>query len=728
MSSTPEQVSPQAESAYQSLLGFLRAGEFGTLAEAAAVFLQQYPDHGGATHLLGFSRLALGDAAASRGPLEAAAVLSPDNSQIWDHLGAACNLLGDHAAAAAAFSRSLEGEPDRAETWVNHGKNLRDMGQIEAARDAYLRALSLREDLFDAHNNLSVVLDTLGQPDQALAAADRALALAPEKAWAHLHRGNALKNLGRISEALQAYDRALTLAPTLSQGWNNLADALFKAGDTGNALVAAERAKSYAPQDPEVLNTLATIYAISGRRADAEAALKQAIELDVNNHAAWLNLGFVLEDLPQRIASLERALAIDPQCDRALSALLFVENYRAERTSGELLTLARRYGEILSARISPYTLWSNKPLPDRLLRVGIVSPDLCEHPVSYFMEGFLLAAQGMGIEWHAYSCVERPDSTTARLKASFTGWRNILHLPDQKVAEQIRADGIDILVDLAGHTAGNRLPVFAYRPSPVQMTWLGYSGTTGVPAIDYLLADRYIFPDGEPPTITEQPWRLPEVFMSFTAPPFDIPCNELPLATRAYPTFGCFNNLFKINDRVLNLWAQVMAAVPDARLLIRAKQLGFDTGRDAFVARLVRAGIDSSRVELSGSLPTREDALREYQRVDIALDPFPYNGTTTSCEALWMGVPVLTMKGDRMIARVGHSINANLGLAEWVANDEADFVERAVRLSCDVELLTRLRKTLRTRGAASPLGNPTWFANQMTTALRAMWRQWCAAQ
>jgi predicted O-linked N-acetylglucosamine transferase (SPINDLY family) len=621
--------------------------------------------------------------------------------------------------------------PGRAETWVNAGRNHEALGAIRRALDCYLKAIDLRPDLPDAHNNLSAVFTSLGRTVEALAAAEQAIALSPGLATAHLHRGNALKDLGRTDDALRAYDTALTLDPMLAAAWNNLSDALVKAGDNARGLAAAERAYGLSPDDPTVLNTVGTLYALNGRGEDAEALLRRVVGLDPDDAIAWLNLADLVADPAERARCLDeyrRASAVDPDFEPALSGLVFKLNYAAATQPVELLEMARRYGRTLAARIRPNTVWTNTRDPERPLRVGFVSPDFKRHPVAYFLEGMLIAGQGKGVDWVAYSCVDRPDEVTERLRPLCTLWRDVANESDDVLFSTIVDDRIDILIDLAGHTDGNRLPVFARKPAPVQATWLGYVGTTGVEAIDYIIGDPWLFPDGAPAQTVETPWRLPECYMSFTAPDFDLQCGIPPLLANGYPTFGSFNNLNKITDEVLALWGRVLAAVPGARLILRAKQLSIEGERDFMRGRLERAGIDPARVELGGYLASREAGMREYGRIDIALDPFPYTGATTTCEALWMGVPVLTLRGERMISRVGESLNRNAGLADWIADDPDDYVARAVRFARDGASLERLRRSLRQRGAATPLGNPAWFANQFVSALRAMWRQWCSAQ
>lgn len=718
----------QAEAAaagYEELKVLLADDRFADLRQAAGAFLQLNPEHGLAHKLLGLACLVLGDGAAARSALERADQLMPGNGEVLDYLGCAWNMLGRHAEAAATFERSRAADPQRAESWVNIGKNRRDMGDVEGAANAYRQAIAMNPRLVSAQNNLAVILCELGRPAEALELLDQALLLVPNAVWVHVHRGNSLKDLKRYSEAVAAYDRALQIAPTLSEGWNNLADVLQLSGDTVQAVAASERALALKPDDPEVLNTLGTLYAIEKRPRDAETMLRRALAIQPDNAIYWLNLGNALTDVDEKIACIRKALQLRPDFEEAQSNLLFNLNYLADLTPDDLLREARLYGELVGRRVVAKTQWDNERSPARELRIGLVSADLCQHPVSYFLEATLMAAQEKSFFWIAYSGTEKEDEVTARMRTRFNAWRDARRMTDEDLIRQIIDDRIDILIDLSGHTTGHRLPVFAAKPAPVQATWLGYVGTTGIAAIDYLIADPHVLPEGEPSHTCEQPWRLPECYMSFTRPPFTLELSEPPLLKNAYPTFGCFNNLAKVNDRVLDLWARVLLAVPDARLLMRAKGLADEAVCQRVRSRFTAAGVDAARLEFGGSLPSREAGMAEYSRVDIALDPFPYTGATTSVEALWMGVPVLTLKGDRFIARVGESFNRNLGLDDWIAADADDYVQRAARLCRDTETLKRLRRSLRERGAASPLGNPVWFANQLESALRGMWRRYC---
>lgn len=715
------------ESEYRQLTALLEADRFAELMAAASDFVLRHPDHGKAFKLLGLAQLVLGDGTAALRALQRANELLPYNGEVLDHLGCAFNMLGRNAEAAQIFEQSLAVDDRRPETWVNIGKNRRDTGDVEGAAAAYRHAIAMNPNLVSAQNNLAVILCELGRPLEALDLLDKTLLLVPNAAWVHVHRGNTLKDLKRFPEAIAAYDRALQIAPALSEGWNNLADVLQLSGDTAQAVAAAERALGLNPDDPEVLNTLGTLYAIEKRPRDAEAMLRRALAIQPDNAIYWLNLGNALTDVDEKVACMRKALQLRPGFEQAQSNLLFNLNYLADLTPDDLLREARLYGEFVARRVVAKTQWSNERSPERELRIGLVSADLCQHPVSYFLEATLMAAKEKSFVWIAYSGTEKEDEVTARIRTRFDEWRDARQMTDEDLIRQITDDRIDILIDLSGHTAGHRLPVFAAKPAPVQATWLGYVGTTGIAAIDYLIADPHVLPEGLPSHTCEEPWRLPECYMSFTRPPFTLELSEPPLLKNGYPTFGCFNNLAKLNDRVLDLWARVLLAIPDARLLMRAKPLADEAVCQRVRSRFTAQGVDPARLEFGTSLPSREAGMAEYGRVDIALDPFPYTGATTSVEALWMGVPVLTLKGDRFIARVGESFNRNLGLDDWIAQDADDYVQRAARLCRDTETLKRLRRSLRERGAASPLGNPVWFANQLESALRGMWRRYCKA-
>ena len=350
--------------------------------------------------------------------------------------------------------------------------------------------------------------------------------------------------------------------------------------------------------------------------------------------------------------------------------------------------------------------------------------------MGYFIEGVLksLTTQfAEQLEFYAYSWSPRTDTLTERIKACCQDWRTVVGQSDETLARQIHDDGIDILIDLSGHFDSNRLPMFAWKPAPVQVSWLGYFATTGVAAIDYLIADPWTLPETEEAYFTEKIWRLPETRLCFTPPDIDVEVSPLPALTNGYVTFGCFNSLAKMNDDIVSLWSRVLASVPDSQLFLKAKQLKDDSVRQNTIERFAAHGVDADRLILEGS-ESRARYLAAYHRVDIALDPFPYPGGTTSVESLWMGVPVLTLAGERFLSRQGVGIVMNAGLPEWIAADTDDYVSRAASHAGDLQRLAALRNKLRQQVLTSPIMDARRFAIHFEAVLRGMWRIWCARQ
>jgi predicted O-linked N-acetylglucosamine transferase (SPINDLY family) len=393
---------------------------------------------------------------------------------------------------------------------------------------------------------------------------------------------------------------------------------------------------------------------------------------------------------------------------------------------GEVFAWHKKFGERFETPLmAAWKPHANTPDPDRPLRIGFVSGDFRRHPVGYFLEDVLASLPKTSLQLVAYANQVREDEVTDRLRPHFDFWRNIRSLNDDEAAAQIRADGIDILVDLSGHTKANRLLVFARKPAPVQVTYLGYFTSTGLKSIDYFLVDRWQAPEGEQLYYSETPFRQPGHHLCFTPPRLDIPVGPLPALRNGHVTFGNFNILAKMNDAVVASWSEILKAVPGSRLFLKSEQLDGDDVAASVHARFAAHGISADRLELEGKSPF-DEYLASYQRVDIALDPFPYNGGTVTVQALWMGVPVLTLRGDCHVGRNGTSILSALDMPEWVAQDGADYIERATQLAGGLTALAALRETLRPRLLASSLCDAPRFARDLEAAFREMWRMWCS--
>jgi protein O-GlcNAc transferase len=397
-----------------------------------------------------------------------------------------------------------------------------------------------------------------------------------------------------------------------------------------------------------------------------------------------------------------------------------VMNYTPATRPDDYLAEARRYGSVLDATIAaPIARGTFDPNPLRL-RVGLVSGDLRSHPVGYFVAALLAHHDPARVEFRVYATNDLADKLTARLRPFAAAWTSLNRMSDDEAARRIRADGVHVLLDLSGHTADNRLPIFGRRPAPVQASWLGYFASTGMAQMDYLLADRFVVPAGEEGHFSERVWRLPDCYLCFT-PPDDAPAvGPLPALATGRVTFGCFNNLSKLNERVIALWARVLAAVPGSRLLLKTYQLADAGIRAATAQRFAAAGVAADRLLLEGP-SSRAGYLAAYGRVDLALDPFPFPGGTTTVEGYWMGVPTLTRRGDRFISHAGESFAHNTGLADWIADDDSAYVAKAAAFASDLDRLAALRAGLRERARAAPTFDAARYARHFEDALWGMW-------
>jgi protein O-GlcNAc transferase len=631
------------------------------------------------------------------------------------------------------YRRALETNPYDVEAHTNLGNELKNLGRLDAAVASYRSALEINPDFAIAHYNLAVVLCDLGKSDDAIAHYRRALEIQPEFAEAHGNLGNILKDLGRLEDAVTSYRRALEIRPSFAEAHYNLGNALNDLGLPADAAASYGRAVECRADFAEAHSNLGNALQDLTRLDDAVLSYWRALEINDHYPEAHFNLGSALQNLGQfeaAEASYRRALEINPDFGKAQSNLLFMHNYLAAQDSRNLLAEARRFGELAARHACPSTTWSIAPEADRCLRVGFVSGDLRDHPVGYFAEGALasLSQEASGrLELFAYPSHFCADAVAERIKASCSGWRSLVGVSDGRAAQYIQEDSIDVLIDLSGHTAHNRLSLFAWKPAPVQASWLGYFATTGVAAMDYLIADPWTLPKGEEANFTEKIWRLPETRLCFTPPNENVDVTPLCALRNGYVTFASFNHLSKMNDDVVGLWARVLEAVPRSRLLLKAKQFTEVSVRQRVIERFAAHGIDTGRLIVEGPV-SRGAYLAAYQQVDIALDPFPYPGGTTTVEALWMGVPVLTLAGDRFLSRQGVGLLMNVGLPQWVAVSPDDYVARAASHAKDLNGLAELRAGLRKQALESPIFDTRRFAHHFEVALREMWRRWCHQQ
>ncbi len=420
-------------------------------------------------------------------------------------------------------------------------------------------------------------------------------------------------------------------------------------------------------------------------------------------------------------------MQLKPNSAIAHDNVLYTMQYCAGITLADLAEahaeFERRHAAPLRAAWKPH---DNVRDPDRKLRLGLISADLSAHPVGYFLIRALENIDHSEAEVVCYSNRPIADDMAGRFRATAILWRDVVGLSDAQLAEQVRVDQIDILFDLAGHTAGNRLLVFARKPAPIQINWIGYEGTTGLTAIDYILADRHVIPFDAEQHYVEQVLRMPHGYLCYDPPAVAPPVGPLPALARGFTTFCSFNNPSKITPQVVAVWAKILRSVPQSRLILQYRGLGDETVRGRYTALFAECGVNSRQLDLRAPAPYAE-YLATYGQVDIALDPFPFAGGTITCEALWMGVPVVTCPGETFASRHGLSHLSNIGINETIAHDLDEYVEIAVSLARDLPRLSTLRAGLRERMAASPLCDGKRFAMDLAALLRAAWRQDCAS-
>lgn len=570
---------------------------------------------------------------------------------------------GHFAEAEALYRQYLNRHPPQVEACYNLGLALHQQGRLDDAIACYRQALKLAPGLVEAHQNLGHAFHTLSRLSDAAQSYRHALAIKPDHAEVHNNLGNVLKDQGLLDQAIPHYEQALSINPNHAMAYNNL----------GNA---------------------------------------------------FKELGL----LDEAITSFQKALALNPDQLSTLSNLLFVMSCHPQCTAEQYLAAAKEFGNRLATQAQPYPQWSTPAVdPSHPLRVGLVSGDLRTHPVGYFLENILRHIDPHQITLVAYTTKPQEDNLTTRIKPFFAEWRSLTGLSDQAAAQTIYADGIHILIDLAGHTAHSRLPVFAWKPAPVQVTWLGYFASTGVAQMDYLLSDAISAPNNSQAEFSETLYHLPETRLCFTPPTDVLPTAPPPAINNGYITFGCFQNMAKLNGHVMSVWASILHAVPNAKLRLQNQQIQSAAVAEYLLGKLAEHGIPAERVILSPP-GTRASYLQAHADIDIILDTFPYPGGTTTCEALWMGVPTLTLCGRTMLARQGASLLACAGLADWIALDEADYVAKAVAFSSDLRRLSQLRETLRDQALASPLFDGARFAKHFTAALYGIWAQKTSTQ
>lgn len=611
--------------------------------------------------------------------------------------------LNDHKAgrlqdAEAGYSAVLARAPNHPHALNNLAVLMRATRRPNEALGLYSRALRQAPDDSSVRSNLGCVLVDLKREADAAATLRVALALRPDYPDAYFNLGNCLRSLGNRAEAMAAYRRSIHCNQGMAEAHTSLGDLLREKNEHGAAVDSYVAAIKARPNMLEAYNNLGEALKDQGRLAEAASIIQEGMRHHPDNALIHSNLLFLLHyssDIPADVIHRTH-VGWD------------------ERHARPLLPAAPRF--------------ANDRSPDRPLRVGYVSPDFSTHSCAYFSEPLLSGHDRDAVEIVCYPTSGRHDRMTDRFQSLASLWRPLYNASDDEAAAIIRQDQIDILVDMAGHTGGNRLLVFARKPAPIQVTWLGYPDTTGMAAMDYRLTDAVADPEGDADArASERLVRLDGGFLAFN-PVVDVPEQPaLPALAAGRVTFGSFNNLSKAPSSVIQTWAEILKRTPNARMIVKSRALGDPPTRARYVQMFAACGIEADRVDLLSRIEAVEGHLRAYDRIDIGLDPFPYNGTTTTCESLWMGVPVVTLLGTHHVARVGASLLTHCGLTDLIATDRAGYIDTAVALANDLPRLSRLRGDLRSRLKASPLTDSIGFARKVEAAYRRFWHEWIAS-
>jgi len=706
------------------------------LLQAQALYrkvLQENPRYSDALHLLGVIAYQQGHYQEAVYLIQQAINLNNQVSNYYLNLGNAFKLLGQLEKAIDNFHQALALHPNNISAYNNLGTLFRDQKNFDQAITYYQQALKLEPKYVEGYVNLGTAYREQGQVTEAIACYQHALSLNPRHLGAYYQLGIAWQEQAHLAEAITCYQTILSLDPQYVRAYNELGRILQKQKQYSEALAYYQQALHLSPQSAEIHYNLGNLLDEQEQFSEAQEHYQQALRFQPNWVEAYYNLGGIFSkqaNLNQAIACYQQVLTLHPnQVDahnnlaealknlgrieeaiqhyrRALElrpnyplvhsnlllALNYLENLERATLFAEHQLFNQQYSRVgLSPR--------NEHRRGRKIKIGYLSPDLRRHPVAYFIEPILAHHNHQQFEIFCYYTHKQSDEVTSRLQRYSDHWLNAVEFTEEALAEQIRCDQIDILVDLAGHTAGNRLLVLARRPAPVQVTYLGYPNTTGLTAIDYRITDDYV----DPPKVSE-PFnsetlvRMPGSYFCYAPPVEAPPVNPLPMLTTSYFTFGSLNGYHKLNFKLFSRWAAILKAVPNSKLLIKTKVIA-DISQ-LLQEQFAKLGIAPERLILEGATPYPL-YLTTYHRIDLALDSYPFTGGLTTCEALWMGVPVVTLVGERPASRQGLSLLSTLGLTNLITYTPEEYFEQCVKLSYQPEYLTELRSQMRERMQAA---------------------------
>jgi predicted O-linked N-acetylglucosamine transferase (SPINDLY family) len=674
-----------------------QAGRIGEVQAVCREILQHAPHNFDALHLLGITEYQIGRYQEADRLLAQALAVEPRSAGAYSNHGVVLHELKRYDAALARYEKAIALKPDYAEAFSNRAMTLTELERFAEAVACCDKAIALKPNYPEAHSNRANALCHMRRFDAALASCDQALALRPVYADALSNRGNALIELGRLDEALASYDKALALKPGLAAAWVGRGNVFLNLNRYGEAFAAFQKALAANPDSLKALAQMAQYYERHGRMEEAMARYDRMLAIK--------------PDFPEVISNKIFALDLVPRAG-------FVEHQEARKYWWQ------QVGAKIAAQARPRH--DNDPDPARRIVLGYVSSDFRRHSAATTFWPVLENHDKTQFEVICYSASTVNDDVTEDFRRVADRWIDASQLTDEELAARVGADKVDVLIDLSGHSRGNRLGVFARKPAPVQVTAWGHATGTGLATIDYLFSDPVTIPEAVRSLYAEKIYDLPCVIMS-ALPPIELPRGDPPVRANGYITFGVFNRITKISDDAVATWAQVLSRVPDAKLLMKDGAYDEPALRDLMRQRLSAHGIAAARIDFLGSSP-REQHLAAFGKIDIGLDPFPQNGGVSTWEALHMGVPVVAKLGQSLPSRLSGAILASIGMSEWVAENGDDYVALAAKFAAMPDVLTKWRRELPPKIAAAPSGNAALYTRAVERAYRSMWEKHCGAQ
>jgi len=712
-----------------TVLKHYQEGLYDLAENLAKAITQKYPNHLFGWKVLGAVFKQTGRLQDSLALNQKIVDMSPNDADALYNLGITLQALGRLEDAEASYKKAIVIKPEDEESHYNLGITLKELGRLEDAKTSYKKAIAIRPDYAEAYSNLGLTLQELGRLEEAAMSYRKAIALKPESAKTHSNLGITLQALLRLEEAEISYKKAIALNPEFAEAYSNLGITLHALLRLEDAEICYKKAIALNPKFAEAFSNFGATLKDLGRLAEAETSYKKAIALNPELATAKQNysllLAFMSNYTDLHKFSDDALKHAQLNCSNANELLkiwearLFTYIYHPDLSAQEICDEHKRWGNQF-ASLGQEAFADHDRTPKRRLRIGYVSPDFRGHTCRFYFEPLFSQHDHTNFELFAYSSVLHEDEHTQRFKPYFDHWRDIHRLSDEAAAQMIRQDKIDILVDGCGHMMDTRLTVFAHKPAPIQVTWLGSAWTTGLPQMDYVLFDPYMAPEGT--AASEQIVRLPRTWAAFRPGEraTQASVKASPAITNGYVTFGYSGRSERLNHRVFNAWGRILARLPEARLVLDYKAFVDPNTQAYYKDFLQKHGVNTSRIIMRNS----ENIFEGLGDIDILLDSFPHSGGTMLFDAIWMGVPALTLASPRPVGRIGTSLMTNLGLPDWVAQDQQEYEDKAITFAQDIPALASIRSGMRARMQASAVMNEKAFSQDVENAYQTMWCNW----